>query len=100
MIHGDIMDVVDEILVNKEVIVLTRLALWCIQENPTLRPNMIDVVDILEGRTPVHVPPETSMFVVNFLDVEPQCCISCQAREKKDALMSANALSISIQSGR
>jgi Protein tyrosine and serine/threonine kinase len=106
MMHGDIMEVVDETLVNdeeikqEEVIVLTRLALWCIQENPTLRPSMTEVVDILEGRTPVHVPPETSMFVVNILDVEPQCCISCQAREKRDALMSNNALTISIQSGR
>lgn len=106
MLHGDIMDVVDKSLVNNEeikedeVTILTRLALWCIQENPMLRPIMTEVVEMLEGRMPVHVPPESSMFVMNFLDVEPQCCISCQAREEEAALMSANTLSISIQSGR
>jgi Protein tyrosine and serine/threonine kinase len=106
MMQGHIMEVVDESLVSngeiseEEVTVLTRLALWCIQENPLSRPNMIEVVEMLEGRIPVHVPPESSMFIVNFLDVEKQCCISCQARETEAALMSANALSISIECGR
>jgi serine/threonine protein kinase len=107
MLHGDIMEVVDKSLINineaikeEEVTVLTRLALWCIQENPKLRPDMKVVVEILEGRTPVDVPPESSMFVLNFLDVQPQCCISCQVREDEDALLSSNTLSISVQSGR
>jgi serine/threonine protein kinase len=107
MLHGHIMEVVDKSIVNineeikeEEVTVLSRLALWCIQENPALRPDMREVVEILVGHTPVRVPPESSMFVVNFMDVQPQCCISCQAREDEGALLSSNALSISIQSGR
>lgn len=106
MMYGLIMEVVDKSLVKSEVIreedvtVLIRLALWCIQENPTLRPSMIEVVEMPEGRTPVHVPPESSMYVMNFLDAESQCCTSGQAREEEVAPMSANTLSISIQSGR
>jgi serine/threonine protein kinase len=106
MMQGQLMEVVDESVAKNEdieeeqVTVLTRLALWCIQENPILRPGMIEVVEMLEGRIPVDVPPESPMFVVNFLDEESQSSTSYQAREEDPALMSANTLSISIQSGR
>ncbi|XP_078161356.1 putative receptor-like protein kinase At5g20050 [Carex rostrata] len=49
MMQGELMEVVDETLSKnedireEEVVILTRLALWCIQENPMLRPNMIEV---------------------------------------------------------
>ncbi|KAJ3691480.1 hypothetical protein LUZ61_020644 [Rhynchospora tenuis] len=104
MMQGKVMEVVDQSLVRieeiseEEVSVLVRLALWCIQENPELRPSMTEVVEKLEGRMPVHVPPESSMYVVNFLDGERQ--YSTQDREDDPTLMSSNTLSVSIQSGR
>ncbi|XP_078154511.1 putative receptor-like protein kinase At5g20050 isoform X2 [Carex rostrata] len=106
MTQGELMEVVDETLIKneeireEEVTVLTRLALWCIQENPILRPDMTEVVGILEGRKPVHMPPESSMFVVNFMDLESQSGSFARAQVDEAALMSANGLSISIQSGR
>ncbi|XP_078182127.1 putative receptor-like protein kinase At5g20050 [Carex rostrata] len=105
MMQGELMEVVDMSLVKneeiseEEVTVLCRLALWCIQENPMLRPTMTEAVEMLEGRTPVHVPPESSMFMMNFLDVQPSSIFG-RTREDEATLMSANALSISIQSGR
>ncbi|KAJ3691478.1 hypothetical protein LUZ61_020642 [Rhynchospora tenuis] len=106
MMQDKLMEVVDESLVKnegireEEVAVLARVGLWCIQENPMLRPNMTEVVEMLEGRTPVHVPPQSSMFVMNFLDSQPQSSTSTRAQEDESALFSANNLSISIQSGR
>ncbi|XP_078154094.1 putative receptor-like protein kinase At5g20050 [Carex rostrata] len=107
MMQGELMEVVDESLIKneeireEEVTILTRLALWCIQENPILRPGMIEVVEMLEGRTPVHVPPESSMFVVNFLDGDSSSGAFARADEEDEApIMSVNSLSISIQSGR
>ncbi|XP_078162002.1 putative receptor-like protein kinase At5g20050 [Carex rostrata] len=107
MVQGELMDIVDKGLIKneeireEEVTVLSRLALWCIQENAMLRPSITDVVEMLEGHTPVHVPPESSMFMVNFLDVQPpQSSTFGLAWKDGAALMSANNLSISIQSGR
>ncbi|XP_078154432.1 putative receptor-like protein kinase At5g20050 [Carex rostrata] len=106
MMQGELMEVVDQSLIKNEeiredeVTILTRLALWCIQENPILRPGMTEVVEMLEGRTPVHVPPESSMFVVNFLDGDSSSGAFARAKEDEATIMSANTLSISIQSGR
>ncbi|XP_024159152.1 G-type lectin S-receptor-like serine/threonine-protein kinase RLK1 [Rosa chinensis] len=38
------------------------VALWCIQEDPTLRPTMRKVVHMLEGVVEVHVPPCPSPY--------------------------------------
>ncbi|PRQ35344.1 putative protein kinase RLK-Pelle-SD-2b family [Rosa chinensis] len=38
------------------------VALWCIQEDPSLRPTMRKVVQMLEGVVDVHVPPCPSPF--------------------------------------
>ncbi|KAJ3685293.1 hypothetical protein LUZ61_014457 [Rhynchospora tenuis] len=114
MKEGKLMEVVDRCLVNNgllrenEVALLINVAFWCIQENPELRPNMNDVVDMLEGRKTVDVPQENPMFVVNFLDVESQCSASnsedrgtvTSSSNREDALLSANTISISIELGR
>ncbi|XP_078159299.1 putative receptor-like protein kinase At5g20050 [Carex rostrata] len=106
MMQGELMEVVDQSLIKneeireEEVTILTRLALWCIQENPILRPSMVEVVEMLEGRTPVHVPPESSMFVVNFLDGDSLSDALARAKEDEAIIMSTNALTISIQTGR
>ncbi|KAJ3691241.1 hypothetical protein LUZ61_020405 [Rhynchospora tenuis] len=105
MMQGKLMEVVDESLARNEdireedVSILVRLALWCIQANPELRPSMTEVVEMLEGRMPVHVPPESSMLVFNFLDVEEQYSNSIRAQEAEFAQIPFHTLSVSIQSG-
>ncbi|KAJ3691477.1 hypothetical protein LUZ61_020641 [Rhynchospora tenuis] len=105
MVQGKLMEVVDESLVKneeiseEEVSILLRLALWCIQGNPELRPSMTEAVDMLEGRMPVDVPPESSMFLFNFLEVEEQYSTSIPAQEDEFAQIPACTLSVSIQSG-
>ncbi|ONH99196.1 hypothetical protein PRUPE_6G017200 [Prunus persica] len=39
------------------------VAIWCIQEDPSVRPNMKKVVQMLEGVVEVKVPPCPSAFV-------------------------------------
>ncbi|CAB4312611.1 unnamed protein product [Prunus armeniaca] len=36
---------------------LVMIAIWCIQDDPSLRPTMRKVVQMLEGVVEVHVPP-------------------------------------------
>ncbi|XP_039164817.1 G-type lectin S-receptor-like serine/threonine-protein kinase LECRK3 [Eucalyptus grandis] len=38
-------------------------ALWCIQEDPALRPNMKKITQMLEGAVEVSVPPDPSSFI-------------------------------------
>uniref|UniRef100_A0A6N2K750 Integrase catalytic domain-containing protein n=1 Tax=Salix viminalis TaxID=40686 RepID=A0A6N2K750_SALVM len=39
------------------------VAIWCIQEDPSLRPAMKKVVQMLEGGVQVSVPPDPSSFI-------------------------------------
>ncbi|XP_024156306.1 G-type lectin S-receptor-like serine/threonine-protein kinase RLK1 [Rosa chinensis] len=39
-----------------------KIALWCIQEDPSLRPAMGKVVQMLEGVVEIHVPPCPSPY--------------------------------------
>nr|XP_027074513.1 G-type lectin S-receptor-like serine/threonine-protein kinase LECRK3 [Coffea arabica] len=41
---------------------MIRIALWCIQNEPTLRPSMKKVVLMLEGTVDVPVPPSPDSF--------------------------------------
>ncbi|KAH0465491.1 hypothetical protein IEQ34_006287 [Dendrobium chrysotoxum] len=57
--------------VEEEVKRLINVALWCIQEEGKMRPSMERVVDMLEGRMGVvEAPPQTSMMMAEFLDVD------------------------------
>ena len=38
------------------------IAIWCIQEDPSLRPTMRKVMQMLEGIVDVPVPPSPSPF--------------------------------------
>ncbi|XP_077227840.1 G-type lectin S-receptor-like serine/threonine-protein kinase LECRK3 [Tasmannia lanceolata] len=40
-----------------------RVAIWCIQEEPSLRPSMKKVTQMLEGAVEVSVPPDPSSFI-------------------------------------
>ncbi|XP_077227739.1 G-type lectin S-receptor-like serine/threonine-protein kinase LECRK3 [Tasmannia lanceolata] len=39
------------------------VAIWCIQEEPSLRPSMKKVTQMLEGAVEVSVPPDPSSFI-------------------------------------
>uniref|UniRef100_A0A7N2LBX4 Receptor-like serine/threonine-protein kinase n=1 Tax=Quercus lobata TaxID=97700 RepID=A0A7N2LBX4_QUELO len=41
---------------------LVIVAIWCIHENPSQRPSMIKVTQMLEGVIEVSVPPRPSLF--------------------------------------
>ncbi|KNA12293.1 hypothetical protein SOVF_127250 [Spinacia oleracea] len=76
---GKIMEVVDKRLLEegtsideKEVRRLVYIALWCIQEKVNIRPNMGQVVNMLEGRLPVDEPPETEMFFHDLLLIKAE----------------------------
>lgn len=73
MAEGSIMEVVDDTMVRgaagldeEEVKVVVKVALWCIQHSRDTRPSMPTVVEMLEGRIPVEMPPESRVFVLNF----------------------------------
>ncbi|KAK7858677.1 g-type lectin s-receptor-like serine/threonine-protein kinase lecrk2 [Quercus suber] len=42
---------------------LLLIAIWCIQEDPSLRPTMKKVVQMMEGSVEVSVPPGPSSFI-------------------------------------
>ncbi|CAJ1975448.1 unnamed protein product [Sphenostylis stenocarpa] len=71
--EGKFMEIVDHRLLECggvdewQVRTLVYAALWCVQEKPRLRPSMAQVVDMLEGRVSVELPPETRMVLVDFL---------------------------------
>lgn len=57
----------DEALADMDrVIKYVTIAIWCIQENPSLRPTMKNVIQMLEGTIDVSVPPEPSSFFSSF----------------------------------
>ncbi|XP_061345312.1 probable receptor-like protein kinase At5g20050 [Gastrolobium bilobum] len=74
--QGKFMEIVDHRLVERggidesEVSRLVYVALWCIQERPRLRPSMVEVVDMLEGRGMVDEPPGTRMILVDLLSAD------------------------------
>ncbi|CAK7339224.1 unnamed protein product [Dovyalis caffra] len=47
----------------KRVERFVMVAIWCIQEDPSLRPGMKKVVQILEGAVQVSIPPEPTSFI-------------------------------------
>ncbi|PIA39974.1 hypothetical protein AQUCO_02600431v1, partial [Aquilegia coerulea] len=42
---------------------MVMVALWCIQEEPSLRPSMKKVTQMLEGAVEVSMPPSPSSFI-------------------------------------
>ncbi|KAK4493251.1 hypothetical protein RD792_017873 [Penstemon davidsonii] len=43
---------------------LLMISLWCIQEDPSLRPNMKRVLNMLEGSVEVPIPPNPESFTI------------------------------------
>nr|DAD39569.1 TPA_asm: hypothetical protein HUJ06_013892 [Nelumbo nucifera] len=51
---------------SEEVEKLVRVALCCVQEEPTLRPSMVNVVSMLEGGMPLGEPRVESLNFLRF----------------------------------
>ncbi|PKI58861.1 G-type lectin S-receptor-like serine/threonine-protein kinase LECRK3 [Punica granatum] len=47
----------------KRVRRFVMIAMWCIQEDPSLRPSMKKVAQMLDGAVEVSVPPEPASFI-------------------------------------
>lgn len=71
-----VMDLVDRrilergLIDEREVKKLVCVALWCIQEKSRLRPSMGQVVEMLDGRVSVDMPPHSRMVMVDLLEIE------------------------------
>ncbi|XP_039123206.1 G-type lectin S-receptor-like serine/threonine-protein kinase LECRK3 [Dioscorea cayenensis subsp. rotundata] len=59
LVESDIEAMMDMRRVEKFV----RVAIWCIQEDPSLRPSMEKVTQMLKGSVDVPVPPDPSSFM-------------------------------------
>lgn len=46
----------------KKVKKFVMIAVWCIQEDPSLRPTMKKVVQMMEGVAEVPIPPNPALF--------------------------------------
>ncbi|KAF3449144.1 hypothetical protein FNV43_RR09872 [Rhamnella rubrinervis] len=74
--QGGALDVLmnsDEVLENRTKLeAFVMVALWCIQENPCLRPTMRKVVHMLEGVVEVPVPPCPSPYSTTTITIPSQ----------------------------
>lgn len=69
MARGEVMEVADAAMDRGdagEVEAVVKVALCCVQPRREMRPSMLTVVDMLEGRVAVDLPPESRLSVVNF----------------------------------
>ncbi|XP_050224052.1 G-type lectin S-receptor-like serine/threonine-protein kinase LECRK3 isoform X2 [Mercurialis annua] len=53
----------------KRVERFVMVAIWCIQDNPSLRPAMNKVIHMLEGAVQVSVPPDPTSFFSTSLEL-------------------------------
>ncbi|RLM93701.1 hypothetical protein C2845_PM08G18220 [Panicum miliaceum] len=74
MARGELMEAVDAAMAlvdQEEVEAVVKVALSCIQSRWDMRPSMLTVVDMLEGRVATDLPPESRrrLSTVNFSDL-------------------------------
>ena len=59
LIKGD-----EEAIFNiKKVERFVAVALWCLQEEPTMRPTMLKVTQMLDVSVTIPTPPDPSSFI-------------------------------------
>ncbi|CAI9761362.1 unnamed protein product [Fraxinus pennsylvanica] len=56
----------EEALGDKQFGKFVMIAIWCIQEEPTLRPTMKRVMQLMEGSVEVPIPPDPSSFITSI----------------------------------
>ncbi|XP_059274549.1 G-type lectin S-receptor-like serine/threonine-protein kinase LECRK2 [Lycium ferocissimum] len=59
LLAGDDEEAIEDIMRFEK---LLMVAIWCIQENPALRPSMKNVMLMLEGSVEVSIPPDPFSF--------------------------------------
>ncbi|GJM93725.1 hypothetical protein PR202_ga10308 [Eleusine coracana subsp. coracana] len=70
--RGEVMEVADAAMAHVdegEVEAVVKVALCCVQPRREMRPTMLAVVDMLEGRVPVDLPPESRLSRRQLLSV-------------------------------
>ncbi|XP_060211534.1 G-type lectin S-receptor-like serine/threonine-protein kinase LECRK2 [Lycium barbarum] len=60
LLAGDDEEAIEDIMRFEK---LLMVAIWCIQENPALRPSMKNVMLMLEGSVEVSIPPDPFFFI-------------------------------------
>ncbi|PPS05149.1 hypothetical protein GOBAR_AA15523 [Gossypium barbadense] len=75
---------------------LVYVALWCIQEKAKLRPNMAQVVEMLEGHVVIDEPPDTQMIVVDL----PKITVMGSDVDCNPPTSTSSSFSMSVLSGR
>ncbi|CAO2165743.1 unnamed protein product [Urochloa humidicola] len=65
--RGETMEVVDAAMASVDE-AMVKVALCCVQHRRDLRPIMLTVVEMLEGRVAVDLPPEIRLSVVDFME--------------------------------
>ncbi|CAK7353702.1 unnamed protein product [Dovyalis caffra] len=102
MEEGKLREIVDSKLKfnqdDERVSASIKVALWCIQEDMHLRPSMTKVVQMLEGLSPVPMPPTSSplgsrLFSSFFKSVSEEGTSSGPSDYNSDAYLSAVRLS-------
>ncbi|KAL2486016.1 receptor-like protein kinase 1 [Abeliophyllum distichum] len=53
----------EEALNDKQFDKFVMIAIWCIQEDPTLRPTMKRVMQLMEGSVEVPIPPDPASYI-------------------------------------
>lgn len=54
----------DEAIFNiKKVERFVAVALWCLQEEPSMRPTMHKVMQMLDGAVQIPTPPDPSSYI-------------------------------------
>jgi hypothetical protein len=71
MVRGELVELVDKAMAHvdvREVEVVVKVALCCVQYSRDVRPSMLTVFDMIEGRVAVDLPLGTSVSVVDFME--------------------------------
>ncbi|KAL2507900.1 receptor-like protein kinase 1 [Forsythia ovata] len=55
----------EEALNDKRFDKFVMIAIWCIQEDPTLRPTMKRVMQLMEGSVEVPIPPDPASYITS-----------------------------------
>ncbi|KAK8575356.1 hypothetical protein V6N13_033394 [Hibiscus sabdariffa] len=52
----------DEVVEEKQLERMVKVGLWCVLDEPTLRPSMKKVLLMLEGTVDIPIPPSPTLF--------------------------------------
>ncbi|KAI4376891.1 hypothetical protein MLD38_014599 [Melastoma candidum] len=108
MEEGRLMELLDSKIETQEtdetVLAAIKVALWCIQEDMNLRPSMTKVVQMLEGITPVAMPPASSPLVsrlhANYISTSEEAGTTSTSSGPSEAYSDANMSAVRLSGPR